>query len=102
MPTIVRLKDFKQRKTQPYKHINQSSKYYNSKGWHILRNSYIRKHPLCELCKSKGIITPADHVHHIKEFLNGYTDEERWCLLLDESNLMSVCCKCHRELHNDK
>jgi len=100
MPTITRLKDLKQKSIQPYKRFNQSAKYYNSKGWHLLRNSYIRSHPLCEVCLSKGITKPAEHVHHKIEFLNGNTNEERWSLLLNEGNLMSVCSECHRQLHN--
>ena len=89
-------------KKTTYKHTNQSSKYYNSKYWLKLRNSYIVSHPLCEECIKKDIITPAEHVHHKKEFLSGTSEEERWSLLLDESNLMSVCAKCHHKLHNSK
>ena len=99
MPTI-------NRKTNKIKNIewsnNQSTPFYNSKYWKILRNSYIQQHPLCEMCLNKGISTPAEHVHHIKEFLSGRTEEERWQLLLNPDNLMSLCLNCHHEIHHHK
>ena len=82
-------------KTNSKKAINTTpkidwSKYYGSKLWHSLRNSYIREHPLCEECLAKGIVTPA-----------GANAEERWDLLLDESNLQSLCMACHKEKHKN-
>jgi 5-methylcytosine-specific restriction protein A len=99
MPTINRNKQHIRQ--MPYRHNNQSAKYYNSKYWQNLRNSYIVAHPLCEECLMNDIVAPAEHVHHIKEFLRGTTDDERWSLLLDSDNLMSVCVKCHKKLHNN-
>ena len=87
-------------KKVPYKRDNQSLKYYNSKGWHSLRNSYYCSHPLCERCLAKGISRQAEDIHHIKAFLTGKTEEERWNLLLDPSNLMALCEHCHHEIHN--
>ena len=99
MPTI-------KRKTNKVENIkwssNQSAPFYNSKGWKILRNSYISNHPLCERCLEKGISTPAEHVHHIKEFLSGKTELERWNLLLNPNNLMSVCINCHNAIHHNQ
>jgi 5-methylcytosine-specific restriction protein A len=96
MPTITRLKDLK--KHTPHNR-KQSYKYYSSKQWRMLRDAYIRQNPLCEVCLKDNIITAAEHVHHIQPFLNGLTDEQRWSLLLDKDNLMSVCRKCHSEIH---
>lgn len=95
MPTITRLKDIKKSKSNE----GQSTKYYSSKQWRLLRNSYIRQHPLCEICLKNNKVTPAEHVHHIQPFLRGITDTQRWNLLLDRDNLMSVCRDCHNELH---
>lgn len=99
MPTI-------NRKTNKIENVewgsNQSAPFYNSKGWKVLRNNYIRLHPLCEECLYKGISTPAEQVHHKKEFLSGKTDDERWSLLLNPNNLMSVCRKCHSEIHSSR
>ena len=94
MPTIQRLRD--QKKKRP---AQSSAKYYNSKAWHILRNLYIREHPLCELCLKEGKTTPAEEVHHINAFLNGWNDEAKWQLLLDKGNLMSLCKPHHKEVH---
>lgn len=95
MPTILRLKDIK--KKEPKENISQ--KYYNNKGWRILRNSYIRKHPLCEICLSKGIVKPAEEVHHKQFILSGCSEAERIQLLTSEQNLLSVCKECHNKLH---
>lgn len=86
-------------KTIEYKHDDRSAEYYNSNAWRSLRKEYYVKNPLCECCMSHNIVTAADHVHHKRAFLTGITDNERWQLLLDEGNLMSVCAKCHTVLH---
>ena len=98
MPTINRNRI--SHKELPYKHENNvSGKYYNTKQWKNLRNYYIRRNPLCEICLSKGIVKPANEVHHKRPFLLGRTDEERWQLLTDEDNLQSLCYACHDEVH---
>lgn len=79
---------------------NQSAEYYNSVGWKTLRNAYIAQHPLCERCLLKGISRQAEQVHHVQEFLTGKTEEERWSLLLNPNNLMSLCKDCHYEIHH--
>ena len=56
-------------------------------------------HPLCERCLLKGISRQAEHIHHIRPFLTGKTDEERWQLLLDPTNLQALCRECHEEVH---
>lgn len=98
MPTINRNKITY--KELPYKHVNDvSAKYYNTKQWKNLRNYYIRRNPLCEICLSKGIVKPANEVHHLRPFLTGKTDDERWKLLTNEDNLQSLCYECHDEVH---
>ena len=97
MPTINR--KINSIKKVEYKHDDNSALFYNSKGWHILRNAYYQAHPLCEMCLSNGITRQAEHVHHIKPFLNGKTDKERWELLLNPNNLMSLCVDCHHKIH---
>lgn len=82
--------------------VNQSAKYYNSTGWHILRNYHIKQHPLCEECLKLGITRQAEEVHHITPFLLGITDADRWHLLLDGENLMSLCKEHHDAKHRNK
>ena len=95
MPVIPRLKDIKKKHNNP----KQSAKYYNSKAWKTLRNLYIREHPLCEMCLNEGKTTPAEEIHHIVPFLTGLTAQQRWALLSDKNNLMSLCSKHHKEIH---
>lgn len=98
MPTINRKPN--KIKLVDYTHEDKSAMYYNSKGWHTLRNAYYQSHPLCEMCLQNGISKQAEHVHHIREFLRGRTEEERWSLLLNPNNLMSLCVECHHKIHN--
>ena len=88
-------KKFKEKRPK----MNRSSEFYNNKAWHRLRNSYINRHPLCERCLMLDKVTPAEHVHHIEPFLRGKTIEDKWKLFLNEDNLMAVCSRCHRILH---
>lgn len=80
-------------------------KAYRSTEWRKLREAYLEQHPLCEECKRKGIINAGSpdnplSIHHIKSpFVTGEID---WELLLDESNLMTVCQTCHADIHNNQ
>lgn len=54
--------------------------------------------PLCEVCLSKGIVTPAEDVHHDKSFI---TDAGvNYSLAYSIDNLISLCKKCHSEIHS--
>ena len=91
----------KHKKKEREYYNNVSAQYYASKQWRILRDNYIIHHPLCERCLKEDRITPAQHVHHIRPFLTGQEAKDRWNLLLDAHNLMSVCPNCHRLLHSE-
>ncbi len=102
MPTINRIKKIEVKQV-PYKHNGkQGTKYYNSLQWKNLRNRYIKENPFCERCLSKGIVRLAEEVHHKEEFLKGISEEDKWNLLLNEDNLMSLCSECHHEIHNNE
>lgn len=96
MPTIVK-KPTKQK--IEYKQLPNTNKYYSSKYWKHLRQSFITQHPLCYDCLLKGISRPAEHIHHVIPFERGITDEEKWDLLLDPNNLVSLCQECHTQRH---
>ena len=98
MPTIPRL--HKQHRPR-YLYLNKSAEYYASKAWRDLRDWYIQRHPLCERCFEQGKITPAEHVHHKTPFLTGITKSDKFALLTDPDNLMSVCAPCHKMIHRD-
>ncbi len=60
------------------------------RAWKQNRDIHIAQHPLCEVCKRKGRLTPAEEVHHIVPLSQGGTHEE--------SSLMSLCKSCHSEI----
>lgn len=100
MPTINLPKKKRRIPTISVSDINPN--YYHSKDWQWLRNDYYMEHPLCERCLMDGRSVPAEEVHHKVPFLTGKTVEERWMLLLDRNNLMSLCKDCHHAIHNER
>lgn len=80
-------------------HNKKYNKYYQSSGWKALRLWKITTSPLCENCLHYDIVTPADEVHHKIPWLTGKTEADRWRLLLDASNTMSLCSSCHKLYH---
>ena len=62
-------------------------------NWQKLRQSKLSTDPLCKRCQDKGKTRQADMVHHIRPLKAG--GEHRW------DNLMSLCNKCHREVHKN-
>ena len=60
------------------------------RAWKRIRDRHIAQHPLCEVCKRNGRLTPAEEVHHILPLSQGGTHED--------SNLMSLCKCCHSEI----
>lgn len=80
-------------------------KAYNTMAWRRLRKYHLSQHPICEKCwNDKGIINPGTpehplHIHHIKSpFSSSGVNMD---LLLDDSNLMTVCGECHGLIHNN-
>lgn len=76
-----------------------SMHYYSSKAWQRLRNMYISLHPVCEECIKHGHVEPATQIHHLFPFMQEKTEEARWNTLLNESNLIALCEKCHYAFH---
>lgn len=64
-----------------------------SRKWNKVRMVKLKQNPLCEMCEDKGLITPAVLVHHIVPISEGGA-------VLEYDNLMSLCTKCHGEVHN--
>lgn len=58
------------------------------KGWSKIRKEFISKHPLCRSCELFGTIELATEVDHIKPLAKGGEPA-------DESNLQSLCRRCH-------
>jgi 5-methylcytosine-specific restriction protein A len=59
--------------------------------WQKIRAAFLSAHPLCELCKRAGRLTPATLVHHKRKVVDGGTDADE--------NLMALCDTCHSRLH---
>jgi 5-methylcytosine-specific restriction protein A len=68
-------------------------------SWRRLRDWHIANHPLCNDCALNGRSVAATDVHHKIPFNTGKTEEEKWNLLLDPDNLVSLCKECHIERH---
>lgn len=69
--------------------------FYKSKTWETVRGSVLRRDGyICQRCKRYGRMRGAAHVHHINP-LEFYPElaTARW-------NLISLCMKCHNELHD--
>ena len=110
MPKITLLRDVRRPKREHEHHtpiqFNDRSKfwstYYNSALWRTTRLEYKTKHPICERCLHEGRVTPMNDVHHMCRVGQGRTASERWQLLTDMDNLVSLCDKCHHEVHTNK
>lgn len=85
---------------------NKIWKFYKLKEWQALRAEVLREqHNECQVCKSKGIYTPADTVHHI-QFVRKHPETA-----LDKTyiykgkeyiNLIGICKSCHNIVHTEK
>lgn len=60
--------------------------------WEVVRNAYMSKHPLCEVCVDMGLVVPAVLVHHIVPIKEGGAR-------LNSGNLRSLCNACHENIH---
>ena len=80
--------------------LNDETGFYNSRAWKNTRQNYRQSvGGLCERCLSKGIITPAEVVHHKTPLTkDNITDLS---LSLGWSNLQALCSKCHAEVHEE-
>ena len=77
---------------------NYARQFYSSKAWQHTRESYRKsKRNLCEVCLAKGLITPAEIVHHKIEITpDNITDQN---ITLNWDNLQCVCRDCHAAVH---
>ena len=95
----ARMKNYNDKaKKEYYKKYNNEKRenqdFYNSKSWSLTRQQINnRDRGLCRLCYSEGKITYSECVHHIEE-VKGNIE-----LRCDDNNLISLCNRCHREVH---
>ena len=73
----------------------------NSKRWKLLRQEYLRAHPLCEQCKAEGLIRSAIDVHHKIPVESARTPQEMEQLCFNPLNLQALCISCHAKIHRE-
>lgn len=75
-----------------------AKKFYKSKAWNRTREAYLKSvGGLCERCRKKGLIVPAEIVHH-KIYLTPDNISDT-SVSLGWANLEAVCRFCHAEEH---
>ena len=74
----------------------------NSKRWKMLRQEYLRAHPLCELCKREGYVRSAIDVHHVIPVESAHSIQEMEQLAFDWHNLQALCIPCHIKAHAEQ
>ena len=76
--------------------------FYHWKDWERLRAQVLRMDNYeCRLCKAKGKYRRADIVHHVKHL----KDRPELALSIwdgEERQLISVCRRCHEDLHPER
>ena len=73
------------------------SSIYNTHSWRKLRLQQLREQPLCEYCLQNNTLTPATQVDHA---IPVYEKDDP--LLLDSTNLLSTCARCHQLITIDQ
>ena len=78
-----------------------ANEFYGSIAWKNCREAYKKyRRGLCELCLEKGIITPAEIVHHKKPItIHNVNNPD---ITLSFSNLLCVCREHHEQIHRHK
>lgn len=76
-------------------------KLISSVRWRKLRADKLRTNPICEVCESKGLSTPASEVHHVTEVESVPTEVAMTRLMFSRFNLKSVCHSCHVDIHTE-
>lgn len=73
--------------------------FYNSKQWQRTRNAYKKSvGNLCERCLARGLIVPAEIVHHkVPVSPSNITDPN---ITLAFDNLEALCRDCHADEHS--
>ena len=71
----------------------------SSSRWRRLRQSFLRKHPLCEECERNNRTKLAKVVHHIIPVEDAKSAAQMELLAYDASNLEALCEECHELRH---
>lgn len=77
-----------------------AKRFYKSKAWQRCR-AYVwsRDRGLCVDCMRRGIVTPAEEVHHVKPITPENINDPG--ITLNPENLISLCRECHKARHGE-
>lgn len=74
--------------------------FYDSRAWKDTRRNYRQSvGGLCERCLARGIVTPADIVHHIVPLTPENIQDLN--VSLSWRNLQALCRQCHADVHEE-
>lgn len=80
--------------------FSNESGFYRTQAWKNTRRDYLKSvGGLCERCLRKGLIVPAEIVHHKIPLNESNIGDLSISLCWD--NLEALCRKCHAEAHDD-
>ena len=80
--------------------MSKHSAFYNSMAWKNTSRAYKQSvGGLCECCMAKGLVTPAEIVHHKKPLTDDNISDLSISLSWD--NLQALCRTCHAEAHEE-
>ena len=72
--------------------------FYTSAAWRRCRKSYLNSiGGLCQECKRRKLIVPADEVHHIIKLTPENINRPE--IALNWKNLRALCEECHKNAH---
>lgn len=74
--------------------------FYKTQAWKNTSRNYMQsKAGLCEKCLAKGLITPAEVVHHKEPLTDDNINDFNISLSWD--NLQALCRSCHAAAHEE-
>ena len=80
--------------------MSRHSAFYNSMAWKNTSRAYKQSvGGLCERCMSRGLVNPAEIVHHKQPLTDRNIDDLSISLAWD--NLQALCRQCHAEVHEE-
>lgn len=76
-------------------------KFYKTQAWKKCRAFiWSRDRGLCVDCMRRGLVTPAEEVHHIQPLTPDNINDP--AVSLNPENLVSLCRECHKARHKDE
>ena len=80
--------------------MSKHSAFYNSMAWKQTSRAYKQSvGGLCESCMAKGLVTPAEIVHHKIPLTDNNINDLN--ISLSWNNLQALCRQCHAEAHEE-